>query len=211
MKYLNLKALEDAQVSTDPFPHMFAEGVVANDFAGELDSDYPVIKKTGFFPVSMLNRKGSFDALVKELEGPEFSALMSDKLGVELRDKPKMITIRKWSAKTDGNIHNDGQAKIVTALLYLNDNWPENEDGGRFRILRDKESFDSSVAEVKPGFGNFASFVRTDNSWHGHKPFAGERKVVQITWLRSWEDYERKEKRGRFSYFLKKIFKKNSM
>jgi len=29
--------------------------------------------------------------------------------------------------------------------------------------------------------------------------------VTQITWLRSWEDYDRKEKRGRFAFLLKRL------
>ena len=48
-------------------------------------------------------------------------------------------------------------------------------------------------------------FARTENSWHGHKPFTGERRVIQITWLQSQKEYDRKLKRGRFSYFLKRL------
>ena len=37
------------------------------------------------------------------------------------------------------------------------------------------------------------------------KTLADKRRVVQITWLRSWEDLERKNKCGAFSFFLKKF------
>jgi hypothetical protein len=58
---------------------------------------------------------------------------------------------------------------------------------------------------VPPVFGSFFAFKRTENSWHGHKPFTGERRVIQTTWLRSWDDFDRKEKRGRFAFLLKRL------
>ena len=29
------------------------------------------------------------------------------------------------------------------------------------------------------------AFKRSNNSWHGHEPFAGERRVIQFNWLTS--------------------------
>ena len=116
-----------------------------------------------------------------------------------------MITIRKWSALKDGRIHNDGEAKICTALLYLNPSWGGSEQGGRLRVLRGETDFENMALEVSPTYGSFFAFARTDNSWHGHKPFAGERRVIQVTWLRSWEDFHRKHKRGKLSFSLKKF------
>lgn len=37
--------------------------------------------------------------------------------------------------------------------------------------------------------------------------FEGERRVIQITWLNSMEDLERKNQRGKLALFLKNIFK----
>jgi hypothetical protein len=31
--------------------------------------------------------------------------------------------------------------------------------------------------------GSVFGFLRADNSWHGHLPFAGERRVVQVAWI----------------------------
>lgn len=205
MAIINLNQIKKGKFSADPYPHLVAKDILSKKLMKNLAKDFPGIDQQGFFPLEQLERKGSFDELMKEFESPEFSAVMTDKLGIELRDKPKMITIRKWSAFKDGRIHTDGEAKIATALLYLNEGWPQDEDGGRFRVLRSDKNFDDSAAEIPPIFGSFVAFVRKDHSWHGHKPFAGERRVVQITWLRSWEDMERKGKRGAQSLFLKRL------
>lgn len=201
---LCLDAISRAPLQTDPFPHLVAHGTLAPEAKSLLSRDFPRITKPGFFPLSTLKREGAFDALLTQMESG-MAAVLTEKFGVELRDKPHMITIRKWSAAKDGRIHNDGKAKIVTCLFYLNEDWPGGEDGGRFRILRSDKSFDDTAAEVSPDFGNFAAFVRTENSWHGHRPFAGERRVIQMTWLQSWDDLKRKEKDGRLSFLLKKF------
>lgn len=204
-RVLQLDAIAAAKSQRDPYPHILASGALLPEMATALRNDFPEIKKNGYLPLSLLKRKGAFDALLRDLESPELAAVLSDKLGLELRDKPRMITVRKWSAGNDGRIHNDGEAKICTSLIYLNETWPEG-DGGRLRVLRSDKSFDDSAAEVPPVYGSFFAFARTENSWHGHRPFTGERRVIQTTWLRSWEDFERKDKRGRFAFFLKGLF-----
>ncbi|MDE3015722.1 MAG: 2OG-Fe(II) oxygenase [Pseudomonadota bacterium] len=203
---LNLDVLAAAPPLRDPYPHVLTAGMLSPADMPTLKRDFPDIAKTGFLPLSALQCEGAFADLIAELQGADLAAILSDKLGLELRDKPRMITIRKWSAGNDGRIHNDGEAKIATSLLYLNDTWPEG-DGGRLRVLRSNKSFDDTALEVPPIYGTFFAFARADNSWHGHKPFSGERRVVQITWLRSQEDYDRKEKRGKFALLMKKIFK----
>lgn len=203
---LNLAPLSAAAPNTAPYPHVMASGLLSADSMEALNRDFPNINKPGFFPLELLKGQGeSFNRLVEELNGPTIAEVLSEKLGIDLRGKPRMITVRKWSAAKDGRIHNDGEAKICTSLLYLNPTWEAKEDGGRFRVLTSDRSFDDSVSEFAPIFGNFLAFKRTENSWHGHKPFVGERRVIQITWLRSQEEYDRKFKRGRLSYFLKRL------
>ena len=190
---LDLTAIDKAVVTTDPYPYLIADNVLPQPAQDKLRADFPDFDKPGFFPLSMAKQQGAFAELIADLQKKEYSALIGDKLGLELCDKPQMITIRKWSELKAGRIHNDS------------DNWNEG-DGGRLRVLRNEKSFDSTAAEIPPVYGTLFAFKRTDNSWHGHKPFEGERRVVQITWLRSQADLERKEKRGNFSYLIKKIF-----
>lgn len=200
---LNFTAMKNASSRKDPYPFVVAPGVLSMENVKAVNDDFPDIKEPGFFPSTMLNRHGAFDALLNQLEGPEIAEILSDKLGIDLKGKPRMITIRKWSAAKDGRIHVDGKAKICTSLVYLNETWPQ-DDAGRLRVMREN-NFGSTVEMVDPSAGTFFAFKRTDNSWHGHTPFVGERRVVQITWLNSEEDLKRKEKRGRLSHFLKRL------
>ena len=51
-----------------------------------------------------------------------------------------------------------------------------------------------------------AAFRRSEASFHGHLPFEGERRVIQIAWLTSEDEKLRKTKRGKLSRLFKKLF-----
>ncbi|WP_342278655.1 2OG-Fe(II) oxygenase [Candidatus Tisiphia endosymbiont of Myopa tessellatipennis] len=206
---LNFDELESALVSNSPYTYMVAKNVINIDKKDIISIDYPQIKSAGFFPLESIKYEGVFKNLIQELQAPKLADILTKKLKIELKDKPFMITIRRWSTKSDGRIHNDSKSKIVTALLYLNDNWLQGKDGGSFRVLKDKKTFESAAAIIPPEFGSFVVFVRSENSWHGHMPFEGERRVIQITWLNSIENIERKNKRGKLTLFLKNIFSRS--
>jgi len=201
---IDLDRIRNGVVTIDPFPFIVAHDVIPRDLAPLLRRDFPEIERPGFLPLDSLKRSGVFETLVRQLQGPELAAILSERLGVDLNGKPKITTVRKWSEKEAGRVHVDGPSKIVTSLVYLNETWPEHEDGGRFRVLR-SESFDDCAAEVLPMFGTFVAFVRSDDSWHGHRPFVGERRVVQTAWLKSEADLIRKEKRGKLALALKNL------
>jgi hypothetical protein len=50
------------------------------------------------------------------------------------------------------------------------------------------------------------AFLRADNSWHGHEPFTGERRVVQVAWVRDADELARKKKRNKVAQFFKGVF-----
>lgn len=80
-------------------------------------------------------------------------------------------------------IHTDTKDKVVTCLLYLNEMW--DQSGGRLRLLRTGDNLENYAAEVPPNGGAFAAFKVGENSWHGHKPYVGERRYVMFNWVRS--------------------------
>ena len=95
---------------------------------------------------------------------------------------------------------------MATALLYLNQSWPDTSDGC-LRFLGRVDDVDSLVApELKPLYGNLAVFKRSDESFHGHLPYEGERRVIQVAWLTSEEEKLRKTQRGKLSRLFKKLF-----
>lgn len=187
-----------------PYSYVLAPAIVEQDVRRNLRSDFPEIPRPGFFPLSEMDVKGTFAQLIEEMGSDRFAEILGNKLGIDLKDKPRLITVRKWSAAKDGRIHNDGEAKLATALIYLNEEWGSSGEGC-FRVLNGPSSMDDFACEAPPIFGTLIAFKRSDNSWHGHPPFAGERRVVQMAYVRSQADVERKARRGRLSLFLKKL------
>ncbi|PHS27777.1 MAG: hypothetical protein COA85_04745 [Robiginitomaculum sp.] len=184
---------------------MLATGVLEKEQAKKIRQDYPTeIKKPGFMPLSKLKPKGAFKALVDDLQNPKMAKLLSGQFGVDLTDKPYIITVRRLSKTSDGSIHRDSLSKILTLLVYLNDDW--NDDGaGSLRVLNGPDNFDDYETEVPPLTGNVFAFLRSDDSWHGFLPYAGDRYVVQMAFLTSQEELDRKEKRGALHMVLKNL------
>lgn len=201
---LNFDALASARTRTEPFTYVVASGVLTGNDAAGVRADYPAIEKTGYLPLTRLEVKGRFAELIDDLQSPRLAEVLSDKLGLALGDKPRMITVRKLSKLSDGRIHNDSESKICTMLVYLNQTW-DSASGGAIRALNNDHDMDDFAEEVAPLAGNVFAFARSDRSWHGHPPFAGERYVVQTTFLTSREALDRKEQRGGMQYVLKKL------
>ncbi len=206
MTILDYAAIRASETRHEPYDFFMGKGALKSDALPALRADFPDIKATGFHPLEQMESKGAFAELIREIEGPEFTAAVSDTLGVDLRPYPQLITIRKVSAAHEGRIHCDSESKIATCLIYMNETWDSPE--GRFRVLKNDHDFNSYVAEASPEVGAIVAFKRADHSWHGHTPFVGERRVVQIAWVRSQADIDRKKKRHGMSSFFKKLFGK---
>lgn len=204
---LNFDALLEARTRTEPFTYIVAEGTLTAEEAADVRRDYPAIDKTGYLPLTRLESQGRFQELIEDLQSPRLAEVLSEKLGLDLIDKPRMITVRKLSKMGDGRIHNDSLSKICTMLVYLNDDW-DKEEGGAIRALNGPDSMDDYAEEVEPLAGNVFAFARSDTSWHGHPPFAGERYVIQTTFLTSQEELDRKEQRGGLQMKLKRFFER---
>ena len=91
------------------------------------------------------------------------------------------MTVRKYCERTDGHIHRDHPSKIITMLVYFNEEW--DSDGGCLRMLCSPSDLEDYTAEVKPLGGTLLAFRRTNHSWHGHKQFVGERRMLQYNFL----------------------------
>ncbi|WP_208982118.1 2OG-Fe(II) oxygenase [Pseudovibrio sp. JE062] len=205
---INFDALRASNTRTNPFQYMVGENVLTKEQAADIRRDYPEIKQTGYLPLSKLEATGAFQSLIEDLQKPELAEILSDKLGLNLIDKPRMITVRRLSKHGDGRIHNDSKSKICTMLIYLNDDW-DNAEGGAIRALNGDKDMDDYAEEVSPLAGNVFAFKRSETSWHGHPSFKGERYVVQTTFLISEEELARKEKRGGFQTKLKRLLRIN--
>jgi hypothetical protein len=197
----------DTVIQHEPFPFMVAHGQLPDEVRSDLDRDFPRYASAGFFPYEPADCGPSVNTLVDNLTSPAFARAIGERLGIEDLDQyPTLVTLCRMLNKRHGTIHTDSKSKVATALLYLNGQWPDTS-AGCLRFLHSMDDIDAMVMpELIPLYGEFAVFKRCDNSFHGHLPFEGERRVIQIAWLTSEEEKLRKTRRGKFSRAFKKIF-----
>lgn len=200
---LDFDAINKTPVTQEPFSFFATPGVLSPVDLATIRADFPVIRKPGIFPLSELSYGPAFAALIEDIRSSDLEDIMGEKFGVDLSDKPLMITVRSHAHKRDGRIHTDTVTKVVTCLLYLNDIW--DEGGGRLRMLRAGDNLEDYATEIPPNGGTIAAFRRSENSWHGHEPYEGERRYVMFNWMSSHTAMEREIGRHRFSAKLKKI------
>lgn len=198
----------DTLVRRDPYPFLVAHDILATDKQRELSTDYPTYTEAGYFPYSEEECGPAVRKLVEEITSPDVAELLGSKLGIEhLSQYPTLVSICRSLNRRHGTIHTDSRSKIATALVYMNDDW-EKSSAGCLRFLDGSDNIDKTLApEVTPLYGWFAMFKRTDNSFHGHLPYEGERRVIQIAWIVNEDEKDRKVRRGRFSRWLKSLFK----
>jgi SM-20-related protein len=179
--YLRLDAFRATSLAIEPFPHLIVDGFIGKAALAAINADYPKLTSPGSFPVDQVTFGPAFRALLDELEGEEFRDAFEEKFGLDLSGRPTITTVRGRCDPRDGKIHTDSKSKIITVLLYMNESW--GEAGGRLRLLRSAHDLNDIIVEVPPVAGTMLAFKRSDNSWHGHEPFAGERRVIQFNWL----------------------------
>jgi len=204
LRALDLDALKAAPLTREPFQHLVVPGFVHAQARTKINADYPKISEGGSFPAAQLSYGPAFKEFLDELESDEFREAFEEKFGLELDGRPTTITVRGQCSPKDGRIHTDTKSKIITILIYMNPAW-ENS-GGRLRLLKSADDLDDMIMEVPPVEGTLLAFKRADNSWHGHKPFAGERRVIQFNWVTSEGDRRLAMLRHHVSAPLKRLF-----
>lgn len=181
--HLNLDKLRAAKVETSPYEYVVVPGFLSPETVSRINATYPRIEKGGSYPIESLDESMAIKEVIDELDGPAFESVIEEKFGVELEGRPKMYSLRGYTRAKDGQIHTDSKDKIITVLVYLNENWAQA--GGRLRILKNSHDVDDYAAEVAPDDGTLLVFRRSDNSWHGHHPFEGQRRSLQMNWMTS--------------------------
>jgi SM-20-related protein len=183
MAHLNLEKLHQAKLETDPYQFIIVPGFLSAESVKRINATYPKIVKGGSYPIESLDSSMTIKEVIDELDGAGFQVAIEQKFGVSLAGRPKMYSLRGYTRAKDGQIHTDSKDKIITVLLYLNETWPHA--GGRLRLLRNGDDVEDYVAEVPPDNGTLLVFRRSDHSWHGHDPFEGPRRSLQMNWMTS--------------------------
>ena len=181
MSLINLDVLRNAQLHTDPFDFLVAPGFLSSEVLAQVNTDYPAIDTAANHALESLQYGPAFKALMEELQDPAFATVLGQRFDMDLASLPTTVTVRKFCERTDGNIHTDHKSKVITVLVYFNEQW-DHEDG-QLRMLRGKDDIENYAAQVPPLGGTMLAFRRTDHSWHGHTQFVGERRMVQVNYL----------------------------
>jgi len=181
MSHLNIDLLHRAELRKDPFEYTVVPGFLSNEAVGRVIDSYPDIFQGGSYPLDTVAVSPDLQAVIDEMNGPEFEKAIEDKFGVALAGLPKMYSLRGYCRKSDGKIHCDSKDKVITVLLYLNDTWAH--DGGKLRMLRSGSNMEAYSEEVPPDNGTLLVFRRSDSSFHGHGPFEGVRRSIQMNWM----------------------------
>lgn len=187
-----------------PFDHLVVPGFLPEAVVRDVVAAFPGPDLPGVLPVPARLPDDAFGALIRRLRAPEVTRAFATKFGVPLDPEALMITLRARTRRIDGQIHTDSTTKIVTVLIYLNQDWAN--DGGRLRLLRGPDDIDDVIAEVPPVAGTLLAFRRTENSWHGHKPFEGVRRSIMLNWMISPATMRRELRRHALSAGVKSLF-----
>jgi hypothetical protein len=205
---LDLAAFRATELTRDPFEFLVVPGFVKAEARARINADFPVVGLPGSFPLSEVRFGPEFGTLIEELRGDAMREAFEQKFGIDLRRRPTMFTVRSQCSERDGRIHTDSETKIITILIYMNPKW--EEAGGRLRLLRSGTDLDDCILEIPPDEGTLLCFRRSANSWHGHKQFVGERRVIQMNYVLNQKVVDYEQRRHRISAMLKKLLRRAS-
>ncbi len=200
---IDLEAFNAATVAREPFPFAMVPRFVKREAMAAINADYPLVTHPGSFPLPTLEYGPAFAAFIEAIQGPEFTRAVEKKFGMDLKGRPTMVTARGVSAARDGHIHTDSRTKLVTVLIYMNNEWEAKT--GRLRLLRRPDDLEDVIAEVPPDEGTLLIFRNDPNAWHGFHAFEGPRRVIQLNWVTDIGVVRREQFRHRVSAFFKRL------
>lgn len=203
MTRIEMERLRETPLKTDPYDYVTVENFVPVETLETIAEDFPDLDLPGSFPVEELEYGPRFGDLLERLAQDDFRDAIQEKFGIDLAGRPMTCTVRGAAQRKDGQIHTDSKTKLITVLIYLNPPW--QAEGGRLRVLRSGTDLNDFAEEIEPSSGNLLIFRRSDNSWHGHEPFEGMRRSIQINWVTSQAVADKEKARHRVSARLKRF------
>jgi SM-20-related protein len=203
LSMLDLERFQNTPLTREPFEFLIVPEFVKAEARTAIDRHYPEVNRPGSFPLREVRYGPGFAKLIDEMRSEDFRKAFEEKFNINLTNRPDMITVRGRCSEKDGKIHTDSDTKIITILIYMNSAWESS--GGQLRLLRSGNNLDDVILEVPPTEGTLLAFRRSSNSWHGHKPFSGPRRVIQFNWVTSEAVVRREQNRHRLSAWTKRI------
>lgn len=199
---IDIEAFKAAPLAREPFPYVIVPRFVRAEVIDAIERDFPNVPLPGSFPLPTLSYGKAFAEFMDAIRSEEFADAVSEKFGIDLTDRPTMVTVRGTSRAEDGQIHTDSTTKLITVLIYMNGKWESPK--GRLRLLR-SPNLDDMIAEVPPDEGTLLIFKNQPNAWHGFEPFEGPRRVIQLNWVTDKGVVWREQTRHKISAFFKRL------
>jgi hypothetical protein len=199
---IDIAAFAAAPLQRDPFDHVIVRNSIDPQHLDAILAGFPNVPGPGSHSPTSLQLDEAFAAFLRELRGAAFRRAIERKFAIDLAGRPTVTTIRGELRASDGRVHTDSRSKLITILIYLNREW--RAPGGRLRLLR-SQNLDDHAIEIVPEAGTLLAFRRSEHSWHGHAPFAGARRAVQISYVADRATALREERRHRLATGLKRI------
>lgn len=203
MSVLRIEELRKTPLVRNPFEYCIVPNFLDAAAIERIERDFPPIDKGGSFPLSSLTYGPGFQDLVDALLSSDLRDVFAEYFGIDLTDRPPTLTVRGRARTKDGQIHIDSKTKLITVLIYLNRGWQSN--GGNLRLLRSPDDIEDVIAEVPAEAGTLVAFRCRENAWHGHKPFDGVRRSIQLNWVVDESAAHRSERRHKWSSLLKRL------
>jgi SM-20-related protein len=142
-------------------------------YGGEKDYEYearPLIAMGANEVQFEFHLSRAWQSFARALLSPAYREAVAAMSGCDLRDALLEVNVFHYGPGASLGPHSDLPDKIVTHVLYFNEEW-DAADGGCLQILSAKDER-AVVHEVLPLIGNSAFLVRSENSWHAVSPVA---------------------------------------
>lgn len=192
-----------AKINKKPFPYVHVSQLFADPkMALRLARSFPRLAKGGSYSVAAVDCEQHIKQLITELEGEKFRQWLESKFSMDLSNSSVVTTFRGFSRMTDGKIHRDSKTKILTVLLYMNEEWPYKE--GRLRLLNSADDINDYAIETPAEVGSLLVFEVTGEDWHGYLPIEKPRCSIQLNYCHGQAGVVHKLRHG-LSAFTKKI------
>ncbi|MBL8850200.1 MAG: 2OG-Fe(II) oxygenase [Planctomycetaceae bacterium] len=203
MSVLDLSKLRRTPLVKDPFEYCIVSDFIDAGALDRIERDFPQIEQGGSFPLTNLQYGRGFQELVDALLDSQTRSAFGEYFGIDLANRPPTLTVRGRARTKDGQIHIDSKTKLITVLIYFNRRW--GNAGGCLRLLRSPDDIEDVIVEVPPESGTLLAFRCRENAWHGHKPFDGIRRSIQLNWVVDESAAKRSERRHGWSSLLKRL------
>jgi SM-20-related protein len=118
--------------------------------------------------------------LLDDLESSAFREWLEAGTGLRLRHLPTDIGVYTHDDGDFITVHKDKPTKALTAVLYLNDRWPEDA-GGHYEIRRSGDGREAPVRTIPPSGGQLLAFPPTQSSWHAVSPVTTGGTLTRLT------------------------------